>query len=380
VKSTLLVPTLVFLASPLAAQSPPTWRLIPEATFGASGDSGVEFSDIRGVEVSRNGNVLVLDFKAQNIRVFAPDGKFVKVIGRNGEGPGEFGEPNGFARSPDGTIWVNDPPNHRFSVRRDDGEYIKDVPSALTGFGYIWHGYFDTAGRMVNQISLPNPKPSAPNGLDYSNRYHPMLERRSMTSNQADTIPELSCEAPGTPVRNWSGRSAHGGMVMGVPFQSYPRLARSAQDFGWCAEGARYAIYRLRLGRGDTLQVIRGNAAAIPVTGTERDSAVASAKSLFVRSHFDPGIVSAGDVPPTKPVIIGLILDDQNRLWVRLTSAVKGHTRFDVYDARGTEIGIVDLAASINEEPVLIRGNKLYAVVPDADDVPSVVRYRIEMR
>jgi hypothetical protein len=380
VKSTLLVPTLVFLASPLAAQSPPTWHLIPEATFGGSGDPGSEFSDIRGVEVSRNGNVLVLDFKAQNIRVFAPDGKFLKVISRNGEGPGEFGEPNGFARSPDGTIWVNDPPNHRFSVRRDDGEYIKDVPSALTGFGYIWHGYFDTAGRMVNQISVPNPKPSAPNGIDYSNRYHPMLERRSMTSNQADTIPELSCTPPDRTIRNWSGRSARGGIVMGVPFRAFGSIARSPQDFGWCADGGKYAIYRLRLGRGDTLQVIRGKAAPIPVTATERDSAVASAKALFVRSHLDPAIVSPGDIPPVKPVIISLLLDDQNRLWVRLTSAVKGHTRYDVYDAKGAEVGTIDLTAAIREEPVLIRGNKLYAVVLDADDVPSVVRYRIETR
>jgi hypothetical protein len=364
---------------PLAAQSAPTWRLVPEATFGAAGDPASEFSDIRGVEVSKNGNVLVLDYKAQNIRVFTLDGKFLKVIGRGGEGPGEFGEPNGFARSPDGNIWVNDPPNHRFSVRRDDGGYIKDVPSALTGFGYIWRGYFDGSGRMVNPISLPNPKPSAPNGIDRSSSYHPMLERRSTTSNRADTIPELSCTPPGMTVRNWSGRSAHGGMVMGVPFQSYQSLARSPQDFGWCADGARYAVYRLRLVRGDTLQVIRGKAAAIPVTGIERDSALASAKALFVRSHFDPGIVLASDIPSAKPVIIGLTIDDQNRLWVRLTSAVRGHTRYDVYDAKGTAIGTIDLPAAIHEAPdIVIRGDKLYGVMLDADDVPSVVRYRIE--
>jgi hypothetical protein len=295
------VPACGLLALPLAAQSPPTWRLVAEATFGDAGDPAAEFADIRGVEVSKNGNVLVLDYKAQNIRVFTPDGKFLKVIGRGGQGPGEFLEPNGFARSPDGNIWVNDPPNHRFSVHRDDGEYLKDVPSALTGYGYVWKGYFDAAGRMVNPISVPNPKPSAPNGLDYSNRYHPMLERRSMTSNRADTIPELSCTTPGRLVRNWSARTARGGMVTGVPFQSYENVARSPQDFAWCADGGKYAVYRLRLAHGDTLQVIRGKVAAIPVTGAERDSAVAAAKALFVRSHFDPGIVVAGDIPPTKP-------------------------------------------------------------------------------
>ena len=87
-----------------------------------------------------------------------------------------------------------------------------------------------------------------------------------------------------------------------------------------------------------------------------------------------------GDVPLVRPIVIGLTIDDQGRLWVRLTPTVKGHTRYDVYNAKGAEIGTVDLPVALNQGPnVLIRGDKLYGVVLDEDDVPSVVRYRIDM-
>ena len=87
------VQIVVMLAAPLGGQSAPAWRLVREVSFGGSGDAASELSDIRGFEVSKNGNVLVLDYKSQNIRVFAPSGQFIKAIGRKGQGPGEFLEP-----------------------------------------------------------------------------------------------------------------------------------------------------------------------------------------------------------------------------------------------------------------------------------------------
>lgn len=368
-----VIPVCVALALPLAGQTAPAWRLVPEATFGASGDPAAEFSDVRGVEVSKSGNVLVLDYKAHNIRVFTPDGKLLKVIGRGGEGPGEFGEPNGFARSPDGRIWVNDPANHRYSVRGEDGTYIKDVPSTMTSFGWIWDAWFDGAGRMVSRILVPAP------GATGRPVYKGKLERREMTSSRADTLPEPNCGPPPAKPRGWSGRSSHGGITMGIPFIASQSLAYSPNGLAWCAFGGEYTIYRIGLVHEDTQQVIRGRAEPIPVTVAERDSAVAAAKALFAKSGTDATEISGADVPRTKPVVIGLTLDDQNRLWVRLTSAIRGHTRYDVYNARGMAVGTIDLPALINQGPnVLIRGDKAYGVVLDADDVPSVVRYRIE--
>jgi hypothetical protein len=363
----------------LGAQSIPAWHLVREVSFGQTGDAASELSDIRGVEISKNGNLLVLDYKAENIRVFSPDGKFVRTIGRSGEGPGEFRQPNGFARSPDGNIWVNDPANNRFTVLRDDGQYVRDVHSELHSFGYIWSAFFDATGRMVNSISIRSAAAPAPKGLDYSASYHEMLERRSLVSNRADTILPPSCVPAGATVHQWSGQGGGGGMIMSVPYSASQSRVYSSHDFAWCAFGNAYTIYRIGLDHGDTLQAIHGNATPVPVTAAERDSAVANARAAFAKNHLDASAISVGDVPRIRPIVIGLALDDQGRLWVRLTPAITGHTRYDVYNARGVEVGSVDLPVVISQGPnVIIRGNKLYGVVLDADDVPAVVRFRIE--
>jgi hypothetical protein len=188
-----------------------------------------------------------------------------------------------------------------------------------------------------------------------------------------------NCAPRGLLQHGWSGQSKGGGMSMGVPYASYVSLAFSPGGVVWCVYGADYTLYRLGLERGDTQLVIHGKAAPVPVTAAERDSVVASARAAFAKIHVDPGVVVASDVPHTRPIVIGLSLDDQQRLWVRLTPADPRHTRFDIYSPAGAALGAVDLPELLSSGPgITVRGNRLYAVVPDADDAPTVVRYRIE--
>ncbi len=52
----------------------------PEYTFGS----------VAGIDVMSDGTIAVLDGLAGEVRTFAPDGSFVRRIGRRGEGPGEI--------------------------------------------------------------------------------------------------------------------------------------------------------------------------------------------------------------------------------------------------------------------------------------------------
>jgi hypothetical protein len=53
-------------------------------------DSETELLDIRGIEKNSKGHFFIQDSKAKVIVQFDPSGKFVRYIGRYGEGPGEF--------------------------------------------------------------------------------------------------------------------------------------------------------------------------------------------------------------------------------------------------------------------------------------------------
>jgi len=48
------------------------------------------------VDADEAGKVYVLDRKAGQIKVFDPQGNFLRAIGRRGQGPGEFQEPRYF--------------------------------------------------------------------------------------------------------------------------------------------------------------------------------------------------------------------------------------------------------------------------------------------
>ena len=51
-------------------------------------------------------------------------------------------------------------------------------------------------------------------------------------------------------------------------------------------------------------------------------------------------------------------------------------TAIDVFDTSGREVATIRTMKLIGAV-VFVRGNQLYTVVTDADDIPMVVRYRI---
>ena len=69
------------------------------------------------VEDSGNNCVFVFNFK----------GKFLKTIGRKGQGPGEFAQPTGLYVSADSMLVVADFGNNRIQVFNDSGDFIRSI-------------------------------------------------------------------------------------------------------------------------------------------------------------------------------------------------------------------------------------------------------------
>ena len=90
---------------------------------------GVIFESPFDIEEDPRGNVYVLDYRANNIKIFSSEGKFINTIGRQGQGPGEFNGPFFLAVTKD-RIYVWDFRNRRICVLTHDGEFIisKEIP------------------------------------------------------------------------------------------------------------------------------------------------------------------------------------------------------------------------------------------------------------
>jgi hypothetical protein len=78
--------------------------------------------------VDENDLIYVSDYQDAMIKVFDPQGKFVRTIGRKGQGPGEFQGISAMDFVPDGRLLVFDIQSRRTSLFDRTGSFIKGHP------------------------------------------------------------------------------------------------------------------------------------------------------------------------------------------------------------------------------------------------------------
>jgi len=84
-----------------------SFKAAPKLLWKISGDED-EFilGIITQIQIDNNGNVYLLDYQLNDIKVLSPSGGFLRSIGREGEGPGEFRRASGMFITPGGNIAV----------------------------------------------------------------------------------------------------------------------------------------------------------------------------------------------------------------------------------------------------------------------------------
>lgn len=100
-------------------------------TPGAGGSGPYQFDRPTGVAIAPDGSIFVSDGHARNrsnnarVVKFSPDGTFIGVWGRPGDGPGEFREPHDIAVGGSrGYVYVADRLNDRVQVFEQDGTFV----------------------------------------------------------------------------------------------------------------------------------------------------------------------------------------------------------------------------------------------------------------
>lgn len=76
------------------------------------------------VVCDQDDNIYVLDSDANNIKKFDSNGKFMRIIGREGQGPGEFNNPYYLTYAKDRLV-VWDLSNRRLCAFTPEGKFIK---------------------------------------------------------------------------------------------------------------------------------------------------------------------------------------------------------------------------------------------------------------
>lgn len=337
-------------------QAGESWRVEEAFRIGVlGGDRPDVLGEVGAIEVDADGNILIFDVLANELRVFSGTGVHQYTVGGGrGAGPGEFQNVVGMALGPDGDLWVVDSRNHRYTVLGSDGA-VETVPRTAQRITRPWVGGFDSEGRFYD---LATDEAGAA-----------LIDRMLQVGGEGEVAETFTIPRIEAPITLLGG----GGVSVAMPFA--PRALRVWDPRGgvWQALSSEYRITNVRLD-GDTALVISRALEPVPLSSSQRDSVAAVARSI--ESQF--GRTVADDARPTAiSPLRWFVPDDEDRLWVCATG-LEPCTELDVFDRSGSFLGTVQLPVSVFDLPLpVIRDGQLYAAVEGELGAPQVFVGRI---
>ena len=113
--------------------------LMELGTKGVPGDndSKVALNGPADVAVAPNGNIFVADGERTSTRIvkYAKDGKFLKMWGTKGSGPGQLEVPHSIVMDSRGRLYVANRGNKRIEIFDQEGGFLGQITNAATPYG-----------------------------------------------------------------------------------------------------------------------------------------------------------------------------------------------------------------------------------------------------
>jgi hypothetical protein len=303
---------------------------------GPEAKNDYSFNRIQTLAVDAQENIFVLDYKEAHVKVFDKTGKYLRTIGRKGQGPGELDGPMVLAFDrPSGALLVLESGARRISCFDSQGKFIKAM--SLKG---VW-------GLGMRLDSLGN--------IYVMEAVLGQNEGHYLVKKFAPDLKIIAVLAQAPSLVKPTGASN--------PFRPIPYFQVDNKD-------------RLLYGFPKTYEIQIFGSADKPVGRILKD--------------YDPVEVTAEEMEEQKkdtPASIPLEFskyhaafrrffpDDQGRLFIQTFQNAKTHKGhlFDVFDIDGRFQGSVPLA----ETPIVMKKGKLYSLEEDEDGYQIIKRYAL---
>jgi len=324
---------------------------------GEEFDENYNFRRISSMEVDDEGNILVLDYSDCRIQKYDKEGKYLRTIGRKGEGPGEFQRPFRSYLAPDGKLYVNE--LRKLHVFNENQEYIRSIilESPLRSFGVTKEGnimgYTSTRSEeeMTIDIALIDPEGKRTKTIANYPDQGVMIQRGNITIG---TTPPYSPGLFFCPVDENSG------------------------IYGFSAE---YKLFQTDAS-GEVIHRIEKEERRQPTSKDEESEYI---KKLWDRQREVGGKISEGDIRKLhtfaeyKPYFTNIIMDDEGNLFLPKPKSVlhpEDFTYYDFFNKQGYyfyKIKISDIT------PRVIKKGYIYTYGSDPDTgYYEIERYKIK--
>lgn len=313
------------------------------------GDEAQEFGRIRGV-VFEDSHLLVLDAMAKEIRVFDADGRFLRRIGRAGEGPGEFVIPMSLNRSGD-TIWVWDHRLWRIAAFDSLGGLLASHPVAvLEQSGWPVQYQRLPTGRWLYLSEYVAPDINVPPGdVQVIRSVATFKIWDPVTAEWSDVAVVDGGEAAVTT----SERGRRG--LVEAPFPARPLWSVSPRGGFWYGDSRSYRLTKFTE-QGELSQELVVPVEGADVTSADREEYISPPDYPPERRDQIAKQRRKVAIPARKPVLASLHVSEEGDLWVKLASTDPFAT-WHVYGDGGEPLFRTSLPASFR--PTQIRGDQL---------------------
>ncbi len=366
-------------------------ELVEQVRIGTlTGAAEYSFSHIVSIAAGAGGRLYVADADLVSIREFDSEGRFVREIGREGEGPGELRSIAGVSLLPDGRLAAWDRGNRRVTVYGIDGDYDHAirVESVTPPYPFVDRAFLtDFAGNYYLRILVRSPF-SGPDPLAMTDvRYG--YARVSPDGVVLDTL--VASDAPGVETGQSIAIHTPAGDRSPFPIDMLDALS----PLGYLVAGFN-ATYAFSIpDPAGLVHVEREGFQPVDVKAGERAEWRARVAYAERRSRM-----SFREVPARKPAYRGLWVDSEGRVWVhRYAEAVKRDEPIPelwLEDPEGTTPRITWAEPSLHDvygpdgrllycvvapddaEVVASRGSVVCGIVRGALAEEYVVRWRIE--
>jgi hypothetical protein len=332
--------------------------MMPEDTF---------FESAVSIAVDEEGFVYICDFKANNIKKFDSSGKYVKTIGRMGQGPGEFNMPFEITVTGNRLI-VWDMGNSRLCIHTTDGEFIKSI-QVLRDEGWPQKMRSLPNGDVIIEIEkIYYGEGDKPQDCKIELYSSDLEKKKTLYTQQVMRNKYMRIESmftniiqPFTPLVCWDV-SPDGKIIIGYPKE---------YDLGF---------YDTTKGK---ISSFSHNYKPVKVTEKDKENFFAGmtfSSGGTVKQGAPDHVLKYTEFPKFKPAFREIIVDSDGNIlvWTYRNDINEGFKYFDLFDPNGQFIGNIHIIGDVSfPRRAIIRDGTFWQIKTDEEGLIKVIKYRI---
>jgi len=303
---------------------------------------GYYYNDVNELQIDKSGNIYISDSWSSRTRShflkFLPDGKFLKDLYRQGEGPGEIQSGFGFALT-DSEIYVYDYTKRKIVVTDKDGKFITEFKKSFNELIGIFRDWI-----VFLRKDIPYERKTS--------RLYDVKNVIVFVSKDGQIEKDFYA---------FSNKEFYVSMAQGGGGMSWdPFISAIGNDKLFVCSSREYLIEVLDLESGKIISGFKREYSHVKHEKRKWED-------TFISKYNAPRIKFDSDIED--------LFYDRGFLWVKTSTKddLKGYL-YDLYDSDGRFLDSFYIKAPL----LRIDNNYLYTSEYDQDHLPYVVKYRIE--